>query len=246
MAKNWTMAEAIGAFVNDDKASIMDIGRRFPLSADTFSRIVASDCDSAIEMIERLPEFMTMGKLEKSFKSTVGEDAEVEEKEEAEVEAEDAEDSDKKVDYKSMSAKAIFELGKSRGIKFESTKKADMIAVLEAIDNGEGEKVEEEDDEDSAEEKSKYAGKTSPELYKECKKRGIKTETRLPAEDYVKLLEKDDEAKAAKAKKAQEEEEDDWGDEEEVKEEKVEKTKKASTKAKKPAKEDDDDDDWDI
>lgn len=83
-----------------------------------------------------------------------------------------------------------------------------------------------------------YDGKNAVELYKECKKRGLKVKSKLKAEDYAKALIADDEAKAAEA------EDDSWDEEEEVKP-----AKKAKGKAKKAEpepEEEDDDDDWDI
>lgn len=52
---------------------------------------------------------------------------------------------------------------------------------------------------------SKYAGKAAPELFKECKKRGIKAAPKKPAKFYIDLLEKDD-AKGGES----EDEDDDW------------------------------------
>lgn len=96
-----------------------------------------------------------------------------------------------------------------------------------------------------------YESMTAVELFKECKKRGIKKAVpKKPAEFYIDLLNKDDKSKADS-----ESEDEDW---EEVEEKPAKKpAKKAEKKAeKKPAKkpepveeeadEDDEDDDWDI
>ena len=58
---------------------------------------------------------------------------------------------------------------------------------------------------DVAEDDGKYAGKAAPELFKECKKRGIKAAPKKPAKYYIDLLEKDD-AKGGEP----EDEDDDW------------------------------------
>lgn len=58
---------------------------------------------------------------------------------------------------------------------------------------------------DAAEDDGKYAGKAAPELFKECKKRGIKAAPKKPAKYYIDLLEKDD-AKGGES----EDEDDDW------------------------------------
>ena len=89
-------------------------------------------------------------------------------------------------------------------------------------------------------EDDEYSGMSAMELYKLCKKRGLKVEPKQKHDVYAKAL-RDDDAK---------ESEDDCEEEEEVKP-----AKKAEKKAaKKPAKkveeveedEEDDDDDWDI
>lgn len=59
--------------------------------------------------------------------------------------------------------------------------------------------------EEADEADGKYAGKAAPELFKECKKRGIKAAPKKPAKYYIDLLEKDD-AKGGES----EDEDDDW------------------------------------
>lgn len=98
-------------------------------------------------------------------------------------------------------------------------------------------KVEEPAEEEDTDEAGPYDGKSAMDLFKECKKRGLKVETKKPAKFYADILMKDDAKKDEPADDAE-----DWGDEEEEKPAK--KTRKAP--AKKAAKEDSEDDDWDI
>ena len=94
-------------------------------------------------------------------------------------------------------------------------------------------KTEEVEEDDGVEEDSPYAGKTAPELYKECKKRGLKVEAKKNAKYYEKAL------LAADAEEV----------EEEVVEEKPVKKEKPAKKAKKTKEveeDEDEDDDWDI
>lgn len=102
-------------------------------------------------------------------------------------------------------------------------------------------KKAEEDADDEAGEVD-YSSMTAPELFKECKKRGIKAELKKPAKYYIGLLKKADE-------EAAEDSDDDWGEEEEEKPAK----KPAKAAEKKPAKketkkaaDEDEDEDWDI
>ena len=94
--------------------------------------------------------------------------------------------------------------------------------------------------EDTDEYEVDYSSMTAPELFKECKKRGIKAELKKPAKYYIGLLKKADEEAA---------EDDDWGEEEEEKPAK----KPAKAVEKKPAKketkkaaDEDEDEDWEI
>lgn len=100
--------------------------------------------------------------------------------------------------------------------------------------------AKEDADADADEDEVDYSSMTAPELFKECKKRGIKAELKKPAKYYIGLLKKADEEAA---------EDDDWGEEEEEKPAK----KPAKAADKKPAKkeakkaaDEDEDEDWDI
>lgn len=125
--------------------------------------------------------------------------------------------------------------------KIESVLKGDATTDEGGEDAGEAgdEKAETKKTEKAAEKKGDYTGKSPKELYELCKSRGLKVETKQPAEVYIKALKADD-AKKAKAEKAKADKakdskpDDDWGDEGEKEE------KKGTKKDKK------EDDDWDI
>lgn len=67
--------------------------------------------------------------------------------------------------------------------------------------------AEESDDEEQAD--GKYAGKNAMELFKECKKRGIKAQPKKPVKYYIELLEEDDEVVASESKDDADDD-DDW------------------------------------
>ena len=90
MAKNWKVAEAINAIRNGDKDAIADIGRRFPL----FAVNAATVNDGAMGLIEAIPEFITVRKMESVLKKGV-DDSEVE-SEEDEIDEEEEEVKPKK------------------------------------------------------------------------------------------------------------------------------------------------------
>ena len=147
-------------------------------------------------------------------------------------------DEDDAEDYESMTASSLYKLCCSRGISShcKSRSKAALIEVLEAHDRGELESTKDSDkkekakpakksapkkeaepkedaddwdDEEEEEEKDPYAGKTAMELYKECKKRGIKAKPKMKAADYAKLLKEDDEAEEPEEEDI-EDDDDDW------------------------------------
>lgn len=253
MAKNWTMAEAAKAVAENDMVAIADLGKRFPLMMHLLDKSIAGDGEAVVELFGAIPEYLTANKVNTAIKNIVG-DGEAEDDEEVAEEkpvkkAEkksakkvadevDEDESEAEDDYDSMTGNQLVALCKERGIwsTLKDKKKAGMIAGLRAADEA-GDDTDEED----ADEEDGYAGMSVQELYKECKKRGIKAEIKKPAKYYISLLEKDD--------AAADEDEDDWGEEEEETPAPKKSAKKADKKpAKKAAKEDeeDDDDDWDI
>ncbi len=146
-----------------------------------------------------------------------------------------------------MSGKKLWDiLGKAgkRNLA-KSTKKADLVEACKAMDAGEGDVEEAADDAEETTE-NPYEGKSAMELFKECKKRGIKAAPKKPAKFYADLLIKAD-AESDDADDAAES--DDWDEDEAPKEEKKAPAKKPAQKAAKPAAkkaEDEGDDDWDI
>jgi hypothetical protein len=193
-----------------------------------------------MDLLGALPEYNTMNKLNSALKEGVEESDSEDEadetpketKKEQKVKAKDSDD--ESVDIESMTAKAMYEFGKSKGVKFTSTKKADMIAKLQEEGFGTDAKPakkakKEEVEEDEAD--VDYSEMTTKELYLLCKKNGIKVEQKKPAKYYITKLE------AA----AEPEEDEEWDEEE------ADEAPKASKKAKTKAKEEpEDDDEWDI
>lgn len=73
------------------------------------------------------------------------------------------------------------------------------------------EEVESESEAEADEEQNdgKYAGKNAMELFKECKKRGVKAAPKKPVKYYIELLEKDDAAVEADTADSNDDD-DDW------------------------------------
>ena len=264
MAKNYTFAEAVRIInAGTDMESITDIGRRYPILMHKVTNVTAKAGEAFVDLMSYMPDYLTANKVNTALKNAVGgnteadDDAETETDEtETENEATETEATDAGTpDYESMSAKQMWDLlGKAGKRKLaKSTKKADLVeACKQAFCAGaETEDEAEAETEEAETEANPYDGKSAMELFKECKKRGIKAAPKKTAKFYADLLIKAD----AEASAETETESDDW-DEDEVKEEPKAKksTKKAEkTEEKKPAKKAakkeeaaDDDDDWDI
>ena len=133
MAKNWKVAEAVNAIRNGDKDAIADIGRRFPL----FAVNAATVNDGAMGLIEAIPEFITVRKMESVLKKGV-DDSEVEsEEDEIDEEGKD-ENVEEEVKPKKKKAKKEEKAGKKKAKKEEKAGKKKAKKVEE----------EEEDDDD--------------------------------------------------------------------------------------------------
>lgn len=253
MATNYTIEEAVKIIAEGKNTeAIQEIGKRFPILAVKIAALTAKAKDEIVDFIGYMPEYLTANKVNSEIKKSLiaSDDDETEDetpdekpvkptkekasKKKVAKEEEDDDQDDGVVDYTKYNGDTLIKMCKERGIYKKGMKKADLVAAMENYDeNG----ATSEDDE--ADDENPYEGKTAMELFKECKKRGIKAAPKKPAKFYVDLL--------LKADAEENDEDEDWGDEEE--EETSKKPAKSSKKAK-PAKEevedDEDDDDWDI
>lgn len=193
MAKTWTLAEAYAAIQNDDKAAIMDFGGRFPLATHALEK-----AQNANFLLDSIPDYMTMRKLEGALKDGVK--AVVDDTDDEAMTPEEAKAAKE-------AAKEATAPKKKEAPKKE--KKAEKPVKKE--------EVEEEVD---------YSTMSAPELYKLCKQKGLKAEPKKKADYYIKLIEEaekepeeddswdeeEEEAPAPKKKtsKKTEDEEDDW------------------------------------
>lgn len=253
MAKNYTFAEAV-AIINEgkDMEAIADIGRRYPILMHKVTVVTTKAGQAFVDLMKFMPDYLSANKVNSAMKAVVGE-AEATDAGEPDTNEDNTEDSkDAKseategTDYSKMASGDLYKMLRARGLMPKDrkvTKKAEMIELLEAADANGGNTEDE-----ATEEAGPYDGKSAMELFKECKKRGIKAEAKKPAKFYIDLLTKDD----AKNDESEEAESDDWDDEEEVKEEpkakkSAPKAKAEKPKAKKPEpKDESEDDDWDI
>lgn len=257
MAKNYTIKEACEIIAKGtDFEAITDIGRRYPVLAHKLAVLTAKAGDEVVDLMGYMPEYLSANKVNSAIKKSIeggaSEDEAEDDAAETEETTEDAGEDTATAEWnENMSAKQLWDiLGKAGKRKLaKSTKKADLVeACKQAFGAGASEDADDEADEaEATEEAGAYDGKSAMELFKECKKRGIKAPAKKPAKFYADLLTKDD----AKTEETAEAEGDDEWDEEPAEETKAPAKKAAAGKkapAKKAAKkeEESEDDDWDI
>lgn len=257
MATNYTFAQVVNAFAKADDVNLMvELGRRYPVLVAKACKLIALAGDEFVSFANAMPEHMTANKLNRAMlESGAAADDDGETDEGADDEAEETGD----VDLSTKTTKELYAMCIKKGLKVSKygKPKSYYIDALsgsngsdESDDTDEQEEVKpakkstkkaEEADEDVEDEGTgnPYEGKPATELFKECKKRGIKAVPKKPAKYYVDLLTKAD-------AEADEADGDDWEDEEEQ-----EKPAPKKSGTKKPAKkaepeDEDDDDDWDI
>lgn len=227
--RNWTIKEAIEGINANDTVAIKEISKHFP---EFFLAVARNDMAALAAM---MPEKFTVRRLVAAGAAT-NEAADTDEGETNEAVADDA-------DLSAMSTKELIALCGQRGIKVPKygKNKQFYLDALGAAADGEGDEPESDEDEDGK--GSPYEGKSAMELFKECKKRGLKAEPKKKAAYYAELLDKDD----AKADNEDTGDDEDWSDgeaDEEPKKAPAKKESKPTSKAKAQA--EDDDDDWDI
>ena len=165
MAVNYTFAQAVNVLKDmDDLEAVQDITRRFPIASIISSKVVATAGDDFIKLLDVMPEYLTMRKVESGFKHLVDNggadgaddvDAEAEDEPEkparkakAEEPAEEPED-DGDGEYAGKNAMELFKICKSRKLKAQPKKPAKYyIDILEKDDAAKTEEPAADDTED--------------------------------------------------------------------------------------------------
>ena len=193
MAKNYSLAEATMIIAeNKDKAAIADLGKRYPVLTVMLARVATKAGSDFTDFMSFIPEHISANKINKAIKETIGE-----------VSDSDDDFMNEPSEEKPKKEKKSKKDRKSKKSKAKVEKEAE-------------EELEEEEVEDG-----KYEGMDAQDLFKECKKRGLKAKPKRSAKFYIAILEEDD------AKNADSDEDED--DVEDI-----------------PDEVEDDDDEWDI
>ena len=189
MAKNWSLREAANEILAGNKEAIVDVGRRFPLTANAIAAMGKND--GALTIIGALPDHISARKIESVLKDGVQEIDDTDEEDVAEekpVKNEKAtksakeekkpvdkkkaakkpamnEPEDDEEDLESMSEVELYKLCKSKKIKAAPKQdKAYYIALLQP------EEVNDEDDDWEEEEEEKPTKKSNKKTTKKSKK----------------------------------------------------------------------------
>lgn len=207
MAKNWTMAEAMKVISAADLNSeeIADLYRRFPNVARLMTAIASGDTMAAKMLIGFLPEWATVGKIEKVIKAAgeadngseddtdVNEDSSEETEEEApkpkkrgskKVKEEESDEDSDVTDYESMKPQELFKICKEKGIKVMA-KKDSKYYVRKLKEFEEAQSAEDDSDDDWSDDEVEEAPKP--------KKKADKTSAEKPAKKAKKVEDDADE-----------------------------------------------------
>lgn len=164
MAQSYTLGEAAKILAEGkDFEAVGDLHRRFPIFTHKLMNAMSGDKDAVVEFMSYIPDYVNPRKVEKVITADPVEQPE----EDAETEPEPQPDKEKATPKKRRASKA----------------KEEVKPEVETEHEAEAE--EEQKD-------GKYAGKNAMELFKECKKRGIKAAPKKPVKYYIELLENDD------------------------------------------------------
>ena len=250
MAQNWNVKQAYAAIKSGEKDAIIDIGKRFPLAMAALIKVGESDAIEAF--FNTFPDHLTMRKIENTLREGVKVDDSDNEIEEEITGA--TEKVSEVTEYDSMNRAELRTLIRNAGgekkcrEEFGWAKREQLLSYIEKYGLDGGSEEVEAEEETEEEEASEYDGMSAMELFKECKKRGIKVKPRQKAAVYVEVLKKADQESGS-------EEEEEWEEEEPAKEEKKAAPKKPVAKPKatvkkpdpkKEAEEEDEDEDWNI
>lgn len=181
MAKNWSLKEAANEILAGNKEAIVDVGRRFPLTANAIAAMGKND--GALTIIGALPDHISARKIESVLKDGVQEiddEAEEEVAEEKPAKKEKAakpakedkkpvdkkkaakkpamnEPEDDEEDLESMSEVELYKLCKAKKIK--AAPKQDKQYYLDLLQPSE--EADEDDDWEDEEEEEKPVKKTT-------------------------------------------------------------------------------------
>ena len=195
----YTVKDFVNAIRSNDFEAINDIAKKYPVPFAKISAAVAIAPDAMADVAELIGDATTGTKMNNMAKAVWGA--------EGASGADEAEDStEDTTEVEKPAPKRRGRPRKAAADTEEAEKPAPKRRGRPAKKQPEPEPVEEAEDE-GADEENPYAGMTAPQLYKECKERGIAVKPRQKAQVYVDLLIENDNAGDADDDN---DDEDDW------------------------------------
>ena len=195
----YTVKDFVNAIRSNDFEAINDIATKYPVPFAKISAAVAIAPDAMADVAELIGDATTGTKMNNMAKAVWGA--------EGASGADEAEDStEDTTEVEKPAPKRRGRPRKAAADTEEAEKPAPKRRGRPAKKQPEPEPVEEAEDE-GADEENPYAGMTAPQLYKECKERGIAVKPRQKAQVYVDLLIENDNAGDADDDN---DDEDDW------------------------------------
>lgn len=195
----YTVKDFVNAIRSNDFEAINDLAKKYPVPFAKISAAVALAPDAMADVAELIGDATTGTKMNNVAKAVWGA--------EGASGADEAEDStEDTTEVEKPAPKRRGRPRKAAADTEEAEKPAPKRRGRPAKKQPEPEPVEEAEDE-GADEENPYAGMTAPQLYKECKERGIAVKPRQKAQVYVDLLIENDNAGDADDDN---DDEDDW------------------------------------
>ena len=205
MAKNWTLAEATHEiFKGDNKETIIDIGRRFPMLLTLVKGSLEGNKEDFVNLIDAIPEYITANKVNTRLKADAKENEsdESDESDESENVEEKVEKKGKKAakkveekvedesetevnEYEGKSAQELFKLCKKRGLDVLAKKNAKYYVEKLVADDSSVDDVDDEDDwgEEEVAKIEKKVKKPAKKVEKKAKKAEPEPESESESDD---------------------------------------------------------------
>lgn len=221
MAKNWTITEVANSIKNNDMESMLDFGKRYPITTNLLTAILATATHPfVIAFFNVFPEYITAEKIEKMLKSQIEDGTfgtpsiscseDIDEDEDADESIdEDIDDNtnaakeaakpikatEKKPkideDIKLKTGKELYQMCLDAGYLAKEIRGKSKAELIEMFNKKSSKETTEVTECTPTKPTNKYDGKSAKELYKMCKDAGLDIEQKKTAEYYIEFLEKE-------------------------------------------------------
>ena len=200
----YTVKDFVTAIRNNDNDAMADLAKKYPLPFAKIAIAVAQAPEAMADVAELIGDATTGIKMNNAARAVWGAEGDskaVEDEDVAEDTTEDEKPAEQPKKRRGRPRKA------AAATEDADEKPAPKRRGRPAKKQPEPEPVEDEVEDAEDEGENPYAGMTAPQLYKECKQRGITAKPRQKAQAYIDLLIENDNAAGADDDN---DDEDDW------------------------------------